>query len=87
MTTQSRFDLNQSKFIALTNPIRSIAYVDRPAAPDSPPTALPIILLHGFLDNAASFVRLFEVNLKTKKTIQTCQLHGSKSFLIAGTAF
>jgi pimeloyl-ACP methyl ester carboxylesterase len=58
----SRFDLNQSKFIALTNPVRSIAYVERPAAPDSPPSALPIILLHGFLDNAASFVQLFQVH-------------------------
>jgi pimeloyl-ACP methyl ester carboxylesterase len=55
------FSLEESQFIQLSNPTRSIAYVEREA---SNATSLPpLILLHGFLDNAASFVRLFEVRI------------------------
>jgi pimeloyl-ACP methyl ester carboxylesterase len=52
------FAVEESQFVQLSNPTRSIAYVEREA---SNATLPPVILLHGFLDNAASFVRLFEV--------------------------
>lgn len=58
------FSLDESQFIQLSNPTRSIAYVEREGNSD----ALPIVFLHGFLDNAASFVRLFEVSGKEERT-------------------